>query len=48
MPKRKRVREKEVFETLRPFNSRAPLTVVRVDDKGTLGVIDDDTLRVWV
>lgn len=41
------MREKERFDVLPPFNNKEALTVVQVEE-GKLGVVDADTLGVWI
>lgn len=43
-----RTRCQELFETLPPFNNKEPLTVIRIDEEGTLGVVDVTTFGVYV
>jgi hypothetical protein len=44
----KRTRSQELFDTLPPFNNKEALTVVRLDQEGTLGVVDASTFGVYI
>ena len=43
-----RIRSQELIDVLPPFNNKEALTVVRLDDNGTLGVVNAETFGVWV
>lgn len=45
---KKRIRNQELIDILPPFNNKEALTVVRLDDNGTLGIVNAETFGVWV
>ena len=44
----KRTRAQELFDTLPPFNNKEALTLIKLDESGTLGVVDATTFGIFV